>query len=231
MKSSQLTMILLPVTVLAVACAIWFGYAAPVEAGEGLVQKIMYVHVPAAITSYLGLFVGTGAAIGFLKNRRRSWDRVAVSSIEVATVFCTAVLLTGPVWAKPIWGVWWQWDARLTSTLVLWFMLIGYLIVRVMAPDRETAANWSAVVAILACADAYLVHESVKWWRTLHPLPKVFTTKGGQFASGLPDPRMRLAFFSGMIAFAILYLLMLSLRLTVERLTDDVDAVAEASNR
>ena len=220
MKTSQLTLWMFPVTVLAIGFAGWLNFAAPLELTEGIVQKTMYVHVPAALNAYLALIVAVIAAIGFLRNRSRAWDRVALCSMEIGAVYCTIVLLTGPVWGRAMWGVWWQWDARLTSTLVLWFMFVGYLVVRVLAPDRETGAKWSAVVAIMALLDAYLVHESVQWWRTLHPLPKFST-------GGLPDPMMRHAFESGWLAFAILYVFLLFLRLSVEKLSDDLEA-AEA---
>lgn len=226
--TSRLSMWLLPPTIATLAWAGWANYVAPLEVTEGLVQKIMYVHVPSVWTAYVAFFVGLVASIGFLWKRTRAWDRVAHCSTEIGVVFCTMVLLTGPVWAKPIWGVWWQWDARLTATLVLWFMYVGYLVVRVLAPDRETAATWSAVVSIIAFLDVPIVHYSVQWWRTLHPLPKALSPEG--LNKGL-SPEMATALWTSVLAFTFLYLFILFLRLTVERLSDDVEArTAEPSS-
>ncbi len=225
MTASKLSRMLFPVTLAVLGLAGWLNWRAPLEVDEGIVQKTMYVHLPTIWVAYLAFTVGLVSSIGFLINRKRSWDRVAVSSTEIGVVFCTLVLLTGPIWAKAIWGVWWQWDARLTSTLVLWFMYVGYLVLRVLAPDRETGAKWSAVLAIFAFLDIPIVHKSVEWWRTLHPQPKVASPNG--VGSGLPDPAMRWALVSALVAFTFLYLFLLFLRLAVERLTDDVEA-AEA---
>ena len=202
----------------------WAAWVAPVEATEGMVQKIMYVHVPSVWNAYLAFFVGMVASIGFLATRKRSWDRVALASIEVGVLFCTLVLITGPIWAKPVWGVWWAWDARLTSTLVLWFMYVGYLVVRMLATERAQAARWSAVVAIIAFLDVPIVHWSVQWWRTLHPLPKALTKD--KLNAGLA-PGMGQALWLGVLAFTAVYLALFFLRLSVEKLSDEVEARTE----
>jgi heme exporter protein C len=220
-RAATLLRILVPLTVISVLAAVVLNARAPTEISERMVQRIMYVHVPAAWVAYLSFFVAAFASAGFLWNKKRSWDRVAFANAEVGLVFCTLVLLTGPIWGKAIWNVWWQWDARLTTTLILWFMYVGYMVVRSLAEDREQGARWSAVVSILAVLDIYIIHESVQWWETLHPKPKVATTNG--FATGLDDPQMRLAFFSGLLAFTILYLLLVTLRTRIETVSDAVD--------
>lgn len=203
----------------------WASWTAPVEATEGMVQKIMYVHVPSVWNAYLAFFVGMVASIGFLVTKKRAWDRVALASIEIGVLFCTLVLVTGPIWAKPVWGVWWAWDARLTSTLVLWFMYVGYLVVRMLATERAQAARWSAVVAIIAFLDVPIVHWSVQWWRTLHPLPKALTKE--KLNAGLA-PGMGRALWLGVLAFTAVYLALFFLRLAVEKLSDDVEARTES---
>jgi heme exporter protein C len=225
--------VLVPLTAAAMLLAIWTNWAAPLEGGsvmtvvgrgylfEGLVQKVLYVHAPAAWSSYIAVAVTFVASIGFLVNKRRSWDQVAVSSAEVGVVFCTLVLLTGPLWAKAIWGVYWQWDARLSSFLVFWFMFVGYLVVRMLATDREQGARWSAVVAIIGALDMPIVHWSVNWWTTLHPPPKALTSGG--LDRGLA-PGMGTALWTGMLAFTFLYLLLFFLRLDLEKLSDRVEA-------
>jgi heme exporter protein C len=161
--------------------------------------------------------VGLVASIGFLKNRKRSWDRVAYASTEIGVLFCTLVLITGPIWAKPIWKVWWQWDGRLTSTLVMWFTYVGYLAVRALAEDRAQAARWSAVLAIVAWLNIPIVHMSVKWWYSLHPQSKIFRERlGGGLEEGMGE-----ALIAGLIAFSTVYLGLFFLRLTLERLSDE----------
>ncbi len=217
-------LLLVPLALAGMGLAVATSWLAPVERTEGIVQKIMYVHVPSVWTAYLAFLVGVVASVGFLVNKRRSWDRVALASIEVGVLFCTLVLITGPLWARPVWGVWWQWDARLTSTLVLWFLYVGCLVVRVLAADPAQAARWSAVVAIVAFLDVPIVHGSVTWWRTLHPLPKALTPE--RLNAGL-GPGMGRALWVGLLGFTCLYLLLFALRLSVERLTDAVDSVEE----
>lgn len=220
LKSSTLAVWMLPAATLAMVVAVYAAFVAPLDTGEGVVQKILYVHVPVIWTAYLAFFVGLVASIGFLKNRKRSWDRVAACSTEVGVVFCTLILVTGPIWAKPIWNTWWQWDARLSATLVLWFMYVGYLAVRVLAEDRAQAARWSAVVSIVAFIDVPIVHKSVDWWHTLHPKPKALSPDG--LNSGLDDG-MGTALWLGVLAFTLLYLTLFFLRLTVERMSDELE--------
>lgn len=220
MTSATLARVFAPLAALGMGAAVWFAAAAPVAQLEGIVQKIMYVHVPTVWTAYLAFFVGFVSSIGFLATKRRSWDRVALASIEVGVLFCTLVLVTGPIWARPAWGVWWVWDARLTATLVLWFMYVGVLVVRTMASDRAQAARWSAVVAIVSFLDVPIVHYSVKWWRTLHPLPKALTD--GKLNAGL-EPEMATALWVGVLGFTLLYLALFFVRLSIEKVSDEME--------
>lgn len=220
-KSSTLATWFLPLAAIAMAAAVWTAYIAPIDPNELIVQKILYIHVPVIWTGYLALFVGLVASIGFLATRKRSWDRVALSTIEVGVVFVTLVLVTGPIWAKPIWGVWWQWDPRLASTLVLWFMYVGCLAVRGLAEDRAQGARWSAVVAILAFLNVPIVHMSVRWWRTLHPAPKALNPEGLNEGLGAGEAT---ALWVGVLAFTLVYLGLFFFRLSVERLRDEAEA-------
>ncbi|HYW50463.1 MAG TPA: cytochrome c biogenesis protein CcsA, partial [Gemmatimonadaceae bacterium] len=153
--------------------AIWF---TPPEALQGDAQKIFYVHVPAAI---VGLYmacplVAIGGAL-YLWLRDERLDRLAESSAEIALCFLTVVLITGPIWGKPIWGAWWSWDARLTSTLFLWFILLGYTVLRGAIEDRQQRARYAAVLGILAALLVPFIHLSVEMFRTMHPQPIVIT--------------------------------------------------------
>ena len=143
----------------------------PIEALQGAAQKIYYVHVSAALSAYLALSVVALMSIVYLWLRDERADRLAESAGEVALVFLTAVLTTGPLWGKPIWGTWWTWDARLTLTLFLWFLTAGYLVLRGAVDDPGMRARYSAVIGILAALLIPFIHLSVYLFNTLHPKP------------------------------------------------------------
>ena len=146
-------------------------YFTPIEALQGAAQKIYYVHVSAALSAYLGLGIVALMSIVYLWLRDERADRLAESAGEVALVFLTAVLTTGPLWGKPIWGTWWTWDARLTLTLFLWFLTAGYLVLRGAVDDPAMRARYSAVIGILAALLIPFIHLSVYLFNTLHPRP------------------------------------------------------------
>jgi heme exporter protein C len=151
-------------------------FYAPMERVQGIAQRIYYFHVPMAWTSYIAFTVVLVASIVYLWRRDPRWDAVARASVEVGVVFLSLVLVTGAVWGKPIWNTWWSWDARLTSTLVLWFIYVSYLMLRAYTPDPERAARLGAIVGIVGFVDIPVIHFSVQWWRTLHPGPVVART-------------------------------------------------------
>lgn len=146
-------------------------YFTPIEALQGAAQKIYYIHVPAALSAYLALSIVALMSIVYLWLRDERADRLAESAGEVALVFLTAVLTTGPLWGKPIWGTWWTWDARLTLTLFLWFLTAGYLVLRGAVDDAAMRARYSAVLGILAALLIPFIHLSVYLFNTLHPKP------------------------------------------------------------
>jgi heme exporter protein C len=190
---------------------------APTEATMGPVQRIFYYHVPCAWVMLMAFPANFVASIVYLKNRNMALDAFAVSTAEVGVVFCTIVLLTGPIWGKPVWGIWWTWDARLTSTLVLWLIYVSYLILRkysIGGPNPTLAA----ALAIFGCIDAVFVFMAIRWFRTQHPQP-VF---GGGANSGI-DPRMLHAFFVNMAAFTALGILLIWVRYTLERVRQRVE--------
>jgi heme exporter protein C len=199
--------ILLGVSSLVILCAAWYYcfLVAPIEASMAMlepIQRIFYVHLPSAFIAFLSFFVVFVGSLGYLFTRRLVWDWAAVAAAEVGVVFCTAVLITGPLWAKPVWGIWWTWDARLTTTLILFLIYVGYLMLRLYAPDAHRRALLAAVVGILGFVDVPIVYMANRWWRTQHPEPVI---AGGQ-SSGL-DPRMWmgiLAVFGGLALFASL---------------------------
>jgi heme exporter protein C len=145
----------------------------PTELTQGDAQKIYYIHVPAALSAYLALIVGALTSIVFLWLHDERADRLAESAGEVALLFTTVVLVTGPLWGKPVWGAWWTWDARLTLTLFLWFVTAAYLVLRGAVDDPSMRARYSAVLAVLAALLIPFIHLSVYLFRTLHPMPIV----------------------------------------------------------
>ncbi len=173
----------------------------PVEARQGLAQKIFYLHVPAAWAALLSFsLVGIASALYlWLKDPRL--DRFAAASAEVGVVFSAIMLTTGPIWAKPIWGTWWTWDARLTLTLFVFFLFIGYLGLRAALHDPEERARFSAVVGILGMLLVPFIHLSVYLFRTLHPQPIVLKPS----APSLP-PEMLTTLLVSTLVFTVLYL-------------------------
>ncbi len=141
------------------------------DAAQGNVQRLMYVHVPAAWLAFLAFFVVFVMSILYLMQRDPRWDRVAVASAEVGVVFTVLTLALGMMWGKPTWGVWWTWDPRLTTTAILLAIYVGYLAIRSFADDPEKRARWAAIVGIIGFANVPIVYLSVVWWRTLHQPP------------------------------------------------------------
>ena len=158
---------------LAVLVDLYYIYQAPAERVQGQVYKILYVHVPMAWISYVAFALVFGASIAYLWKRRPGADYLARASAEVGVLAATLLLVTGVVYGRPVWGVWWTWDARLTTTLIMWFVYVGYLMLRSAIADPERSARIGAVLGIVAFANVPLVQLSVTWWRTLHPPPSV----------------------------------------------------------
>src|SRR3989338_4785265 len=182
----RLSLVLLAVALLLIVSAWYYAFlAAPTERTMGTIQRIFYLHLPAAFLSFLAFFVVFVGSVAYLTTRRIGWDWAAASAAEVGVVFCAAVLITGPLWAKPVWGIWWTWDARLTTTLILFLIYVAYLMLRLYVTDAERRARLAAVVGILGFVDVPIVYMANRWWRTQHPEPVI---AGGE-GSGL-DPRV-----------------------------------------
>jgi heme exporter protein C len=197
---------------------------APVEAVQGVAQKIFYVHVPLAWCTFLAVAALLAGSIGTLWLRRPGADRLARSSAEVGAVLATLVLVTGSLWGKAVWGTWWTWDGRLTSTLVLWFLLVGYVLYRALAEGPpETTARTAAVLGVVAAADVPIIHLSVTWWRTLHPDAVVL--RAGDLGGGLPGSMLATLLVS-MGAFTLLAAALLALRVRLADVEDRIEALA-----
>ena len=146
---------------------------APTDSVLGHVQRVFYFHVPIAIMSFLAFFVVFIGSLMYLIKRTPKWDAIAHASAEVGVVFVTLALLTGIIWARPIWNTWWTWEPRLTTTMILWLIYVAYLMVRSYAPSQSKGAIYAAVVGIIGFIDVPIVYYSVVWWRSIHPSPVV----------------------------------------------------------
>jgi heme exporter protein C len=187
------------------------------DAMGGPLQRIFYFHVPAAWVAYLAFAVVFIGSIAFLRTGARRWDLLSHSAAEIGVVFASLVLITGPIWARPVWGTWWQWDARLTSSLIMWLTYAGYLLLRSLAKDPRAVGRPAAVVGIVGFVNVPIVHFSVYWWRTLHPSGP--TVANPTESSGLGAPEL-LAFFTALAAFTLLFSWLLAQRVRLGRLED-----------
>lgn len=186
-------------------------FHAPTERTMGDVQRIFYFHVPSAMMAFLGFGIVMIASIGYLARESVRWDAVAQAGAEVGIVFCTITLLTGPVWARSAWGVWWTWDARLSTTLILWLLFVAYLMLRSYMREDVRMRRFSAVLGILGALDVPIVYFSVRWWRTQHPTTFI-TERGGL------HPDMSTTLRVSMIAIVVLFIALFLKRLTLENL-------------
>lgn len=210
---NKILRVLVPVSLALIAVALYMAlFYAPREATMGDAQRIFYFHVPSAWVGFLSFFIVFVASILFLVKRERRWDALALSAAEIGVVFTTLVLLTGPLWAKAAWGTYWVWDARLTTTLVLWLIYVGYLMLRAGADDMKRA-RMAAVLGIVGFLDVPIIYLSVTWWRTMHPTLLVSE-------SGGLDPAMRTTLMVALLSFTLLWVWMLLLRVHLEQKRD-----------
>jgi heme exporter protein C len=194
---------------------------APEERVMGAAQKIFYFHVPIAMVTFASMLVLLVASVAYLWTRSRAWDNLSRAATECALLFCSLVLITGPIWAKPAWGVWWTWEARLTTTLLLWLLLVSCLMVRGYAENRDLGARLAAIVGIVAAVDVPIIYKAVDWWRGQHPV---------LFAPGKKsslDPRMADAFLLCILAVFALFALLITLRYRTVSLEDRAEMAFE----
>jgi heme exporter protein C len=187
----------------------------PTDKHTGIIQRIFYFHVPLAWISFLAFFVVFICSIFYLRRKAPGWDTIAHASAEVGILFTTLVLITGPIWAKPVWGIWWTWDARLTTTLVLWLTYIAYILVRNYAITKEQGARFAAVVGIVGFIDVPIVFLAVKLWRTQHPSTIVF--EGGL------TPAMMFTLLICIAAFTVLYVLLVIQSYALKNIEAELD--------
>jgi len=210
-------------TLAALVVLAMFGlWGAPPDRVQSDAQRLMYLHVPSAWIAYLAFGVTALSSALYLWRRTRSpvWDRLAGASAELGVLFTALTLVLGSLWGRPVWGVWWAWDARLVTTAVLFFLYVGYLALRRVPSAVESRAKRSAIAALIAFVDVPIVHFSVNWWRTLHQQATVFTTSLNVHIHGA----MAFTLWWGVLAFTLLYVYLLDKRYRLEALEEDRDA-------
>jgi heme exporter protein C len=217
-SQSRLDAVLAVALILGMVLALYMAFlGAPREKTMGDLQRIFYFHVAAAIAGLTAFAVNFISSLVYVVRRNRRFDNLALCAAEIGVVFFLMVLVTGPIWAKPVWFIWWTWSPRLTSSLILCLLYVAYLLIRNYIEDSERKAIVSAVFGIVAFIDAPLVWFSIRWWRDLHPSPMIET-------GGL-SPSMRPAFMVCVSAFLILLVYLLRRRYYLQVMRDDLESL------
>jgi heme exporter protein C len=215
-------MLLWAITTIGMVIAIYLVFVhAPEERVMGAAQKIFYFHVPIAMLTFLSVFVLLAGSVGYLWTRNLAWDHLSRAATETGLLFCSIVLLTGPIWARPAWGVWWTWEARLTTTLLLWLLLVAALMVRNYADNRDLGARLASIVGVVAAIDVPIIYKAVDWWRGQHPI----LFKPGEKPPLAPE--MATAFFVCLAVFFSFFLLLLAVRYRLAVLEERTTRVLE----
>jgi heme exporter protein C len=192
----------------------------PDELNQGAIFRIIYFHVPAAITSFAGFFLAMFASVGYLIKKDLRYDSVAASITEVSFAFTTITLITGSIWGRIIWGIWWTWDYRLTSFFICWLLYVGYLMLRRAIDDPTSRARLCAVLSIFACVDVVIVWKSIEWFRTQHPGPVLSIRSGGGMAAGMEAP-----IWWNVLALLMLATVLVMIRMRQEAMQREIDSL------
>ncbi len=200
--------------------------ALPDEAQQGPIYRILFVHLPSAITCFIGFFVAGVCSAAYLATKNLRYDAIAAASTEVGLAFATVVLVTGSIWARIIWGIWWTWDARLTSMLVCWLLYAAYLMLRDAVTEPSQRARFCAVLSIFAFTDVIIVWKSIEWWRTQHPGPVLSIRTGG----GRMDPAMESAIYWNLVALLLFAVVLTLIRIRQEETRREIHGMRQAAH-
>jgi heme exporter protein C len=192
----------------------------PNERDQGAIYRIVYFHVPSIFTGFLGFFIALIASAMYLATKNLKYDAFAAAVTEVSLAFATIVLATGMIWGRIIWGIWWAWDARLTTMLICWLIYAGYLMLRRAIDEPTQRARLSAVVSIFGCVDIGIVWKSIEWWRTQHPAPVLSMRDGGGMAPGMEGP-----IYWNWLAFMCLSAALVLVRMRQEAVSREIDSL------
>jgi heme exporter protein C len=193
---------------------------APNEVTMGVIQRIFYFHLPAGLSSYVSAYLLGLGSIMYLIKHDLKWDRFAAASAEMGVLFTSLSIMSGALWAKPVWGIWWTWDARLTMQFLLALIFLSYLMLRAYLPEREKRAALGAVFGVLAMIDVPFNYLSIWWWRTQHPQPVIL---GG----GLDSDMWKVLIVS-FLTFAALYAYLIERRIAIARVEEEVEYLEHA---
>jgi len=196
---------------------------APPDAYQGEVQRIMYLHIPSILVAYLSFFIVFVGSCLFLWKREKRDDTLAYAAAETGVLFTGLTIVEGSIWGRPTWGVWWTWDARLTLTAILFLIFVSYLMLRSLIEDEERGALCGAVLGIIGFLDIPLIHMSVYWWRTLHQPPSILRPDKAPWEN--IHPSMLLALAINLVAFALLYFYLLSLRFRLGEMREELKRI------
>ncbi len=200
----------------------WGLIKAPPDAYQGDSQRIMYLHIPSILIAYLSFFLVFVGSCLYLWKREKRDDNLAHAAAEIGVLFTALTIIEGSIWGRPTWGVWWTWDARLTLTAILLLIFIGYLMLRALVEDESRAASSAAILGIIGFLDIPLIHMSVYWWRTLHQPPSILRPDKVPWENIHPELLTALAI--NFVAFVLLYFYMLSLRLRLGEMLEEIKA-------
>lgn len=189
-------------------------YKTPIVPSMGIVQKIMYLKLPCIWNSFLAFTIAFVSSVVYLWKRVEIADIIALCSVEIGIIFCGITLVTGSIWAKPTWNTYWTWDARLTTTLILFLIFVGYLLLRKFTDYGDQQARLSAVIAIIGFLDIPLIHFSVVWWRTLHQPSTMLSSQ-----KNVIDRPLLIALLISVLAFSFLFSFLLATRIDLEKKT------------
>jgi len=200
----------------------WGLIKAPPDAYQGDSQRIMYLHIPSILIAYLSFFLVFVGSCLYLWKREKRDDNLAHAAAEIGVLFTALTIVEGSIWGRPTWGVWWTWDARLTLTAILLLIFIGYLMLRALVEDESRAASSAAILGIIGFLDIPLIHMSVYWWRTLHQPPSILRPDKVPWENIHPELLTALAI--NFVAFVLLYFYMLSHRLRLGEMHEEIKA-------
>jgi heme exporter protein C len=198
----------------------------PDEANQGAIFRIIYIHLPTIFTGFLGFMVALGASILYLVKGDMKYDSLAAGVTEVSLAFAAIVLVTGSIWARIIWGVWWAWEPRLTSMLICWLTYAGYLMLRRAIDEPAQRARLSAVVSIFGFVEVIIVYKAIDWFRTLHPQPVLSVRGGGGMAPGMEGP-----IYWNWLAFVCLATAMVMVRMKQDEMSREIDSLRREAHQ
>ena len=195
----------------------------PTDKNLGISQRIFYIHVPLAWSGFLAFVLVLIGSVGYIWRRTPKWDHLAHGSAEIGVLFTTLMLVTGVLWAKPVWGVWWTWDPRLTTSLILWLIYVAYIMLRAYSSNRDQAARYSAILGIFGFIDVPIVYLSIYWWRTVHPQPLV-----GPTTSGGLDSSMYNVLMLSTLVFTLILICLLVERISIFKTEKSLEEMRES---